>query len=187
MRRLPGAGVVMRAIRLGVLKVLLGFAAVAVAGEGLEPLLEQPLAPDFTLKDPRGGSHRLSGYRGKPVIVNFWATWCPPCRAEMPSMQRAWEAVKGEEILILAVNVGEGVGAIDEFAANQPVGFPLLMDPNAALMRTWPLKGLPTTFVVDPQGRLVYRAVGEREWDDPKILDQVRALRTGADVEASKK
>jgi len=187
MRRLPGADVVMRAIRSGVLTVLLGFAAVAVAGEGLEPLLERPLAPDFTLKDPLGGSHRLSGYRGKPVIVNFWATWCPPCRAEMPSMQRAWEAVKGEEILILAVNVGEGVGAIDEFAANQPVGFPLLMDPDAALMRTWPLKGLPTTFVVDPQGRLVYRAVGEREWDDPKILDSVRALRTGVDAEVRTK
>jgi peroxiredoxin len=147
------------------------------AGHGLTPLPERPDAPDFELKDPDGDIHRLSEFRGKPVIVNFWATWCPPCREEMPSMQRAWEQVREEGIVMLAINVGEDEDTIFQFTANYPVEFPLLMDTDASVVQSWPIRGLPTTFVVDTEGKLAYRAIGGREWDDPVLLDTVRALK----------
>ncbi|MEA3278718.1 MAG: TlpA disulfide reductase family protein [Pseudomonadota bacterium] len=146
-------------------------------GEGLTLLPERPQAPDFELTDIDGDTHRLSDYRGKVLIINFWATWCPPCREEMPSMQRAWVNIKEEGILMLAVNVGEDEDRIFEFTASYPVEFPLLMDQDSTVVGAWPVRGLPTTFVVDPQGRLVYRAIGGREWDDPELLAPVRALK----------
>lgn len=146
-------------------------------GKGLTPLAEQPEAPDFELTDIDGKTHRLSEYRGKVLIVNFWATWCPPCREEMPSMQRAWGLLEQDGILMLAVNVGEDEDIIFQFMANYPVEFPLLMDRDSSVVGAWPVRGLPTTFVVDPEGRLAYRAIGGREWDDPQLLEIVRGLR----------
>jgi len=145
-------------------------------GKGLTPLLDKPYAPDFELTDIDGKVHRLSDYRGKVLIINFWATWCPPCREEMPSMQRAWNALKPEGLVMLAINVGEDEDAIFQFTGRYPVSFPLLMDSGSMVIGKWPVRGLPTTFVVDPQGRLVFRAIGGREWDDAALLDLVRAL-----------
>ena len=147
------------------------------AGSGLTRLADTPLAPDFSLPDMDGAVYRLSDYRGQVVIVNFWATWCPPCREEMPSMQRAWEQLQGEGILMLGINVGEDEDTIFPFTADYPVDFPLLLDRESAVTGQWPVRGLPTTFVVDPAGRIVYRAIGSREWDDPALLALVRALR----------
>jgi len=146
-------------------------------GKGLTSLEGRPLASDFELQDIDGNTHRLSDYRGKALIVNFWATWCPPCREEMPSMQRAWEKLEQEGILMLAVNVGEDDDTIFQFTANYPVEFPLLMDRDSTVIGEWPVRGLPTTFVVDPQGRLVYRAIGGRAWDDEDLLAPIRALK----------
>jgi peroxiredoxin len=159
------------------LTAALAMAAGEQAEQGLTPLPERPEAPDFELKDPDGNTHRLADLRGKPVIVNFWATWCPPCREEMPSMQRAWEQVRDEGIVMLAINVGEDEDTIFQFTANYPVEFALPMDTDASVVQSWPIRGLPTTFVVDTEGRLAYRAVGGREWDDPTLLDRVRALK----------
>ena len=143
----------------------------------LTPMPEQPPAPSFDLVGPGGESYNLEDMRGKPIIVNFWATWCPPCRAEMPSLQRAWEQVKDEDILVVAINVGEDADTIGQFAKQVKMEFPLPMDLDSNVTQRWPMTGLPTTFVVDPEGRLVYRAQGEREWDDPALLDLVRAMK----------
>jgi peroxiredoxin len=148
----------------------------AAGEQRLTAIPDRPEAPDFALKDIDGKTHRLSDYRGRPVIVNFWATWCPPCRKEMPSMQRAWETIEQQGIAMLAVNVGEDEDTIFAFTANYPVEFPLLMDMDSKIVQQWSVRGLPTTFVVDPRGRLAYRAIGGRAWDDPRLLDQVRAL-----------
>jgi len=145
--------------------------------QGLTALSERPLAPEFDLPGSNGERIRLSDYRGSPLIVNFWATWCPPCRAEMPSMQRAWEQIRDEDIALLAINVGESVEEIERFLDHVPVGFPLPMDADSRVVQAWPVRGLPTTFVVDPDGRLAYKAAGERQWDDPALLDLVRDLR----------
>jgi peroxiredoxin len=143
----------------------------------LTPIPERPPAPAFALKDADGHPQRLADYLGKPVILNFWATWCPPCREEMPAMQRAYQTLAAEGIAVLAINVGDDAQGIGEFLEETPVDFPLPMDPDSKVAQSYPLKGLPTTYVIDPQGRLVYSAEGEREWDDPKLLDQVRALK----------
>lgn len=152
-------------------------AGTATGNQSLTPIPERPAAPDFDLKDPDDRPQRLDDYRGKPIILNFWATWCPPCREEMPSMQRAHEAVSGDGIALVAINVGEDADTIQQFLANYPVDFPLPMDLDSRVVQSYPVKGLPTTFVIDPDGRLAYVATGGREWDDPKLLDQVRALK----------
>lgn len=146
-------------------------------GQGMTPLPDRPPAPEIDLVDLDGQRHTLAQHRGKVLIVNFWATWCPPCREEMPSMERAWQAVKDEGILLLGINVGESEDQVWTFTSNYPVSFPLLLDQDSRTIEAWPVRGLPTTFVVDPQGRLAYRAIGGRAWDDPVLLEQVRALR----------
>ncbi len=160
-----------------VLFVFSSLSSAQQAGKGLTRLPGAPQAPDFVLYDLDDNLHRLSDYRGQVVIINFWATWCPPCRAEMPSMQRAWEQLEKEAVLMFGIDVGEDEDTIFQFTANYPVEFPLLMDSDSRVINQWPVRGLPTTFIVDPGGRIVYQAIGSREWDDPAILALVRALK----------
>ncbi|WP_456444758.1 TlpA family protein disulfide reductase [Thiolapillus sp.] len=150
---------------------------VGATGRGLTLLEDKPAAPNFNLKDVDGNSYRFSDLKGRVVIVNFWATWCPPCRAEMPSMQRAWEQLREEGVMMLAVDVGEDEDAIFEFTASYPVEFPILLDTDSSVSESWKVRGLPTTFVVDQWGRKVYRAVGGREWDTPQLLKKIRELK----------
>ena len=152
-------------------------ATASEAGQTLHAVPDRPVAPDFELSDIDGVVHKLSAYRGTVVVVNFWATWCPPCREEMPSMQRAWERIQDEDIVMLAIDVGEDEDTIFTFTADYPVEFPLLLDQDSSVIQRWPVRGLPTTFVVDPEGRIVYRAIGTRVWEDPAVLGALRALR----------
>jgi peroxiredoxin len=135
-----------------------------------------PPAPDFELRDMDDNSYRLSAQRGKVVIINFWATWCPPCLKEMPSMQRAWEQLRDEGVEMWAINVGESDEEIFLFTARYPVDFPLLLDSDSSITDQWPVIGLPSTFIVDREGRIAYRAIGGREWDAPELLEQIHTL-----------
>ncbi|MEE9350951.1 MAG: TlpA disulfide reductase family protein [Thiotrichaceae bacterium] len=149
----------------------------ATAAASISVISKPFSAPDTALMDMDGVKRKLSDYRGKPVIVNFWATWCPPCRAELPSMNRAWSKVKDEGIIMLAVNMGESEETIFPFTGDYPIDFTILLDEDGAFALDWKVKGLPTTYVVNPDGQVVYQAVGGREWDDKKILDVVRELK----------
>jgi len=142
----------------------------------LSAVAGRPEAPDFSLTDLNGQSHRLSDYRGKVVVVNFWATWCPPCREEMPSLDRAAQRLARDGILVLGVASGESLEKVAAFQGRFPVGFPLLPDASGKVMRGWPGVGLPNTFVVDRRGRIAYAAGGRREWDDPQLLAPIRLL-----------
>jgi peroxiredoxin len=155
---------------------LLAFAGLSQAGQSLTSLPDAGPAPDFALPDTNGRMHRLSDYRGKTVIINFWATWCPPCREEIPSMNRAWQQLRDEDVVMLAVNMGEDEDTIFVFTADYPAEFPLLLDRDGTVTARWPVKGLPTTYIVAPDGRIAYRAIGGRRWDDSGILDTLRAL-----------
>lgn len=148
--------------------------------QSLPPVSEKRLAPDFELPDESGKLYRLSDYRGRLVVLNFWATWCPPCREEMPSMERARRAVASDGIVLLAVNVGEDADTIFSFTASYPVQFPLLMDRHEKVIKQYPVIGLPTTFVIDPDGFMTHRAIGGRDWDHPELLRALRALRKPA-------
>ena len=156
---------------------LLALAGGVPAAETLTPIPGDVPAPDFTLQDTNGKTHRLSEYRGKPVIVNFWTTWCPPCREELPSMNRAWQLLEQEDVAMLAINMGENEDTIFIFSADYPTDFPILMDQSGEVIEQWPVKGLPTTYVIAPDGTIAYRAIGSREWDDKGLLDKVRALK----------
>ncbi len=146
------------------------------AAQSMKELTDKKPAPEFTLKDMDGKTHQLSDYRGKTVIINFWATWCPPCRAELPSMNRAWKKVKDDNIEILAINVGEDEDTIFSFLGDNPIDFTVLLDETGDMIKTWPVRGLPTTFVLDSEGRLAYQAIGGREWDSDSLLEKVRML-----------
>jgi len=137
----------------------------------------KPLAPSFELKDIEGKVHRLSDYRGKVVIVNFWATWCPPCRFELPSMERLWQVVKNKDVIILAVDLGEDEDTIFTFTSDYPVSFPLLMDRDSSVTNRYSVLGIPTSFVIDPQGRMIYRVVGTREWDNKDLITTLLSLK----------
>ena len=161
-------------IRILMLCALVG---TAHAEQTLTPIPNTVPAPDFTLLDTEGRMHRLSDSRGKPVIINFWTTWCPPCREEIPSMNRAWHILEKEGIAMLAINMGEDEDTIFIFTADYPADFPILMDQSGEVTEEWPVKGLPTTYVIAPDGTIAYRAIGSREWDDEQLLDRIRALK----------
>lgn len=148
----------------------------ARAGQQLIPVDGKVPAPDFALEDTEGKLHRLSDYRGKTVIINFWTTWCPPCREEIPSMNRAWQTLRDEGVEILAINMGEDEDTIFVFTADYPADFPLLLDRDGEVIAQWPVKGLPTTYVVAPDGTIAFRAIGGREWDEAGFLEQIRSL-----------
>ena len=146
--------------------------------ELLSPVLGKPAAPDFLLRDIDENIVELDDFKGKPVIINFWATWCPPCLAELPSMKRAWEKIKSDGIAMIAINVGESEEDILRFTKQHPINYTIVLDESGEEMTNWPVRGLPTTFVLDPKGRIIYQAVGGREWDNDKLLDQIRALKS---------
>ena len=141
------------------------------------PAVAEPFqAADFSLPDEAGTIYRLSAFRGKWVVLNFWATWCPPCRYEMPSMERAHQALRDDNIVLLGINVGQTADEIFAFTGQYPVTFPLPIDRDGTVVKRYPVVGLPTTFIIDPQGRVTHRAVGGREWDDAAVLAQLRQL-----------
>ena len=137
-------------------------------------------APDFQLKDMDGAQYSLDNYRGKVVILNFWATWCPPCRREIPSMEALHQAFKDEAFAILAINEWETEDHVFAFMGELPVepGFPILFDPDSEVAQSFGVKGLPTTLLLDTQGRIVYRAVGGRDFDHPAVKKIIRDLLT---------
>jgi peroxiredoxin len=162
------------AVFLMLLTIQAVFSSAVHAGkEPLHPVSGSPAAADFTLRDVDGQQHTLSAYRGKIVIVNFWATWCPPCRFELPAMEKVWNRVKNKDVIILGINVGEDADTIFTFTADYPVTFPLLMDTDSSVIRKYPVIGLPTTFVIDTSGRLVYKAIGTRDWNEDALVRQI--------------
>jgi len=144
----------------------------------LTPLNPRPPAPDFTLKDLDGKTQRLADYKGKVVLVNFWATWCPPCRREMPSMERLYQKLKDQPFMILAVDQMENFDLAFTFTGQLEPSptFPVLLDEKGQTPKAWKVLGLPTSFVVDKQGRIAFRAMGGREFDHPEIEKTIRSL-----------
>ena len=133
-------------------------------------------APPFELQDLSGRSHSLADYRGKVVLVNFWATWCEPCRAEMPSMDRLRSSLQGKPFEVLAVNLAEPLSRIEKFAAEMPLRFPLLRDRDSAVAKAWRARVLPASYLVDRDGRIRYVAYGELDWASDPVRSKVIEL-----------
>ena len=154
-------------------------AAVALAGAtGLSAVYGRPAATDFEVERVDGTQVSLSDLKGRVVLVNFWATWCPPCRQEMPGIERAWSTLRSEGLEVLAVNVSESRDTVRGFLAETGLAedFRLVLDPGGAAMKAMEVRGLPTTIIVDKEGRSVYSAMGPREFDSPHIIGLMREL-----------
>ena len=128
-------------------------------------------APDFAFPDLNGQEVSLSDHRGKVVFVNVWATWCPPCISEMPSMQKLYDRLKGESFEILAVSIDfAGREAVAPFMRKLNLTFPALLDPQGSIQPLYGITGVPESFIVDKEGILVEKVIGPMDWADPKIL-----------------
>ena len=143
-------------------------------GRGMTAMPANQQAPTLRLNDDDSKVVDLAQYRGKVVLVNFWASWCPPCRKEFPSLSRVRKLFKPSEFEVMAVNVGEEPDFAFSFAGI--TDFPVLFDRDSKVIAAWGVQGLPTTFLVNRKGQLAYRAAGGREFDDPDIVSAIRQL-----------
>ena len=150
----------------------------AKVGEDVERFGLKELAPDAAQPAKTVFLDEVIGRdatgKAKVVWISFFASWCHSCRKEFPSLGRVRKLFKPTEFEVIAVNVGEDPETVFSFAGAPD--FPVLFDRDSQAMARWPVKGLPTTLVVDRQGRLALRAVGGREFDDPAIVEQLREL-----------
>jgi thiol-disulfide isomerase/thioredoxin len=154
--------------------LLLAVPGLRAQGVGMNALANLAPAPPLRLSDIDGKTVDLAGTRGRVVLLNFWASWCPPCRKEFPSLGRVRKLFKQSDFEVIAINVGEDPDTVFAFAGT--ADFPILMDRDSQAMASWPVKALPTTFLIDRQGRLAMKAIGGREFDDPAIVSLIKNL-----------
>ena len=132
--------------------------------------------PALVLQDLEGRTHRLADYRGRVVVINFWATWCAPCRDEMPSIQSLKNRMAGRPFTVLAVNLDEPESRIRKFLSEVKLDFSVLLDPEKKSARAWGARILPSSFVVGPDGRIRYTLVGEINWDNEHVVSRLSEL-----------
>jgi peroxiredoxin len=134
-------------------------------------------APDFSLPDLDGNTHTLSEYKGKVVFLNLWTTWCPPCRMEMPAMERLYRHLRHRDFVLLAVSADEGGrDAVAPFVEELGLTFPVLLDPEGKLSPRYGVTGYPETFVIDRDGKVVNHTVGPADWQSPEMVRYFEAL-----------
>lgn len=143
-------------------------------------LVRPPLAieaPELNIPDIDGVTHNVEQYRGKVVLVSFWATWCPPCRKEMPALARLNRELGNDRFAVLAVNLGDKEARIKSFLEEiDHDGLPILLDRSSSLAQKWYIRGLPVAYILDGQGQVIYGAIGERVWDAPQMVSGLRSL-----------
>ncbi|MES9827572.1 MAG: TlpA disulfide reductase family protein [Candidatus Thiodiazotropha sp.] len=145
-------------------------------GGWLEVVLPDHPAPPLVLQDIKGNQVKISDLKGKTVLLNFWTTWCPPCIEEMPSLIRLKEAMNQSDFVILAINVEESERRVSKMAARLKLNFPVLLDPSRVAANAWEVKVFPSSFLVDGQGRLRYKAIGPVEWDSEEAASIVHQV-----------
>lgn len=138
----------------------------------------KPAAPPIDLLTPEGAPLSLKQLRGKVVLVNFWATWCAPCIAEMPSLQRLRDQLEAEGFEVLAVNYQEGPARINDFLQKMNLTLPVVRDTDGSVARSWGARILPANYLVDRNGNLRHFMSGAADWTSPALVSTIRALLT---------
>jgi thiol-disulfide isomerase/thioredoxin len=136
---------------------------------GLKVVSDLKALPDFSAPLLGGGKTSLADYRGKVVFLNLWATWCGPCRSEMPSMEKLYQRYKDQGLEILAVNLREDDESIRTFMRQNGLSFPVVLDKSGDIGSLYGVMAIPTSYVLDRQGRVILRLVGSINWDRPEI------------------
>lgn len=147
----------------------------AAQAQDLKPWKGGP-TPPLALNDLNGKPLNLKDYRGKVVMVQFWATYCPPCLKEMPSMMRLKAKLAGKPFVILAVNMGETEKEVKDFLTRVNADFTILMDSDGKALAEWKVFVAPSTFLVDPKGNIRYALQGGAEWDEPEYVSKISGL-----------
>jgi thiol-disulfide isomerase/thioredoxin len=159
---------------------ILGLSFVLAADAGAEPTRFIPWAdaptPPLALNDLAGTPRTLDGYRGRVVLLNFWATWCEPCREEMVSMRKLSEKLTGQPFVVLLVNYGETRMRVADFVKREAIAFPTLLDPNQDAPRAWRVRVLPSSFLIGPDGRVRYSVIGEIDWASQAAIEMAERL-----------
>jgi cytochrome c biogenesis protein CcmG/thiol:disulfide interchange protein DsbE len=175
----PSLGRRRMVVSLGGLVILaLAFGIVWLQSSKYEPLTVGMAAPDFSLPDIEGKTVRLSDYRGKVVFVNFWATWCKPCKEEMPSMEILWENFKSEDFVMLAISMDRVTTKKDipPFIESMKLTFPILTDSWGQTDKRYKLMGVPETYIIDQSGVLREKVIGPRDWTLPESVTTIVQL-----------
>ncbi|TLY25389.1 MAG: redoxin domain-containing protein [Nitrospirae bacterium] len=164
---------------LGGLAILVfAFGVVWLQSSKYEPLVVGMTAPDFSLPDLQGKTQRLTDYRGKVVFLNFWATWCKPCKEEMPSMQVLWDNLKNRDFMMLAVSMDRVTTTKDipSFVETLKLSFPILTDSWGQTDKRYKLMGVPETYIIDQSGVLREKVIGPRDWTRRESIETIVQL-----------
>ncbi len=141
------------------------------------PKISKP-APDFALKNVQGDSIKLSDYKGKVILLNFWATWCGACKEEMASMQNLYSSLKADGVEVLAISIDRwNEDRVQEFARDNNLSFPVLLDQDQKVRRQYHVMGLPTSYLIDAEGKIRGYASGARAWDSPDSMELFLSLK----------
>jgi peroxiredoxin len=138
--------------------------------------LDKQKAPDFTLKDLKGNTVTLSALKGKVVLLNFWATWCPPCVAEMPQLNKLYKKLGPRGLHIVAVSTDNSIGYVKDFVSKNAIDFTVLYDERRTTTRSYKVFSMPTTFLIDKNGFIVEKFFGDYEWADSDMLKKIEKL-----------
>ena len=149
---------------------------------GLRPFTGNPVPGGLALSSARGTLVERRDYRGKVTLVNFWATWCPPCVEEIPSLNHLRELMRGWPFELISVNYAEDRARVEEFLRRVEVEFPVLLDKDGRVAAAWKVLAFPSTFVIGPDGRIAYGVNAAIHWDSPEVVEKLRELaQSGAD------
>lgn len=151
------------------------FSTVGGHAAGFEPRAAAP-APEIKARDLDGTVKTLADYHGKVVLLNFWATWCPPCQREMPSMERLRVKMAGRPLEIVALDSAETAAEVNGFLSKIKLGFPILLDPDGSNTLRWKVFALPTSFLLDANGQVRFVLTGPTEWDEGEALQIVESM-----------
>jgi len=142
----------------------------------LKPYKGNLHSPVFTLEDMQGQTHSPVDYRGSIVLVQFWATYCTPCRKEMPSMNRLIKKMEGQPFKILAVDMAEPRESVQKFIDQVPVDFTVLLDTDGSTLNAWKVFAAPANFILNKQGEIIYTLYGAIDWESEEIVQTLTTL-----------
>jgi peroxiredoxin len=157
--------------------ISIAFTSTAYALKPGIKLYHEPIkAPEFILSDLNNNIHRISDYRNSVVIINFWATWCMPCRKEIPLLQTAWKRLKNKNIYLLGVATKDSPEDVRQFKKKHGIQYPSPIDETGSVADNWSVSAVPVAFVIDKGGLIAMRIVGGNEWSNPELIDSIIAL-----------
>jgi thiol-disulfide isomerase/thioredoxin len=156
--------------------LLICFSSLSLAAANLKPVENEVASPALVLKDLNGKTHDLKDYKGHVVLVQFWATYCAPCRKEMPSMNNMQKKMGDVPFKILAVDMGETKAEVDQFVSEVKPEFTILMDEEGKSIADWSVFAAPSNFIIGPDGNIKYTLFGGVEWDDDELVNKLKEL-----------